>query len=98
MNCVYGQAGVRYVITKFSRMDSLPIFVTHGAPMRALRVRESSAINSSVFLKTLELKVFMGIENVRVVSKQETQEFVGKGQHRPHKVGSLTEVNSWASH
>ena len=24
MKCVYGWAGVRYVITKFSRMDSLP--------------------------------------------------------------------------
>ena len=23
---------------------------------------------------------------------------IGKGQHRPHKGGSLTEVNSWASH
>ena len=34
------RVGVRYVITKFSRMDSLPNFVTHGAPLRALRVRE----------------------------------------------------------
>ena len=33
MKCVYGWAGVRYVITKFSRMDSLPNFVTHGAPL-----------------------------------------------------------------
>ena len=40
MKCVYGRAGVRYVITKFSRMDSLPNFVTHGAPLRALRARE----------------------------------------------------------
>ena len=40
------RAGGRYVITKFSRMDSLlPNFVTHEAPLRALRVRESSAIN-----------------------------------------------------
>ena len=38
------RVGVRYVITKFSRMDSLPNFVTHGAPLRALRARESSAI------------------------------------------------------
>ena len=37
---VGGRAGVRYVITKFSRMDSLPNFVTHGAPLRALRARE----------------------------------------------------------
>ena len=33
------RVGVRYVITKFSRMDSLPNFITHDAP------RESSAIN-----------------------------------------------------
>ena len=35
------RVGVRYVITKFSRMDSLPNFLTHGAPLRA---RESSAM------------------------------------------------------
>ena len=35
MKCVYGWAGVRNVITKFSRMDSLPHFLTHGAPPRA---------------------------------------------------------------
>ena len=34
------RVGVRYVITKFSQMDSLPNFVTHGAPLRALRARE----------------------------------------------------------
>ena len=37
---VGGRKGVRYVITKFSKMDSLPNFVTHGAPLRALRARE----------------------------------------------------------
>jgi len=37
------RVGVRYVITKFSRMDSLPNFVTHGAPQRALRALDSSA-------------------------------------------------------
>ena len=45
MKSVYGWAdgrlGVRYVITKFSRMDNLPNFLTHGAPLRA---REISAI------------------------------------------------------
>ena len=35
------RTGVRYVITKFSGMDSLPNFLTHGA---ALRARGSSAI------------------------------------------------------
>ena len=34
------RVGVRYVITKFSRMDSLPNVVTHGAPLRASRARE----------------------------------------------------------
>ena len=29
-----------HVITKFSRMGSLPHFFTHGAPLRALRARE----------------------------------------------------------
>ena len=35
--------GVRYVITKFSRMDGLPNFFTHGAPL-ARFARRSSAI------------------------------------------------------
>ena len=29
-----------HVITKFSRMGRLPHFLTHGAPLRAPRVRE----------------------------------------------------------
>ena len=40
MKCVYEWAGVRYVITKFSPMDGLPNFVTHGTPLRALRARQ----------------------------------------------------------
>ena len=39
------RTGVRYVITKFSGMDSLPNFLTHGAPLRALGI---SAINAFV--------------------------------------------------
>ena len=39
-----GRAGGRsvygHVITKFSRMGSLPHFFTHGAPLRALRALE----------------------------------------------------------
>ena len=38
------RVGVRYVITKFSPMDSLPNFLTHGAPLRA---RDSSANNNN---------------------------------------------------
>ena len=32
----FWRADVRYVITKLSLMDSLPNFLTHGAPLRAL--------------------------------------------------------------
>ena len=33
-----------HVITKFSRMVRLLCFLTHGAPLRDLRARESSAM------------------------------------------------------
>ena len=33
------RVGVLYVITKFSRMESLPNFLTHGAPLRARLAR-----------------------------------------------------------
>ena len=52
---------VRYVITKFSRMDSLPHFLTHGAPQaRASRARElhyNVTINS--YLKRLSLRSYL---------------------------------------
>ena len=34
-----GRSAYGHVITKFSRMGSLPHFVTHGAPLRASRAR-----------------------------------------------------------
>ena len=43
LHVVCVRVGVRYVITKFSWMDSLPNFVTYGAPqarpLRALELR-----------------------------------------------------------
>ena len=49
---VVGRAGVRYVITKFFRMDSLPNFVT--MVLRCVRfARKSSAINLQRFLRDL---------------------------------------------
>ena len=42
--CTGGRAGVRYVITKFSRMDSLPNFLTHGAPLRVRFGRAGAAL------------------------------------------------------
>ena len=47
MKRVYGRAGVRYVITKFSGMDSLPNFLNYGAPLRARFARGSSANNNN---------------------------------------------------
>ena len=41
---------LRYVITKFSRMDILPNFVTHSAPLRA---RESSAVTQLKYAHAL---------------------------------------------
>ena len=38
------RVGVRYVITKFSRMDSLPNFLTHGAPLRARFARAGAPL------------------------------------------------------
>ena len=41
------RVGVRYVITKFSRMDSLHNFLTHGAPLRARELRYKGERNVS---------------------------------------------------
>ena len=45
MSELNGLAGVRYVITKFSGIDSLPNFLSYGAPR--VRASRSSAINIS---------------------------------------------------
>ena len=61
-----GRAGVLYVITKFSRMDILPNFVTHGAPLRALCARESSAIND-IHLSSSLLKFILIADYTNVI-------------------------------
>ena len=38
------RVGLRYVITKFSRMDSLPNFLTHGAPQCARFARAGAPL------------------------------------------------------
>ena len=45
------RVGVLYVITKFSRMDSLPDFLTHGAPLllRKKEGRELATCFSRIF-------------------------------------------------
>ena len=45
-----GLSGYGHVITKFSRMGSLPHFLTHGA-LQVCFVRHSSAIISFAYLK-----------------------------------------------
>ena len=44
---VGGRAGVPYAITKFSLMDSLPNFLTHGAPLRELRYESNNVFCNS---------------------------------------------------
>ena len=58
------RVGVRYVITKFSRMDSLPNFLTHGAPL-ARFARESSAINT-ILPDTLSLSFSFSLWWIRL--------------------------------
>ena len=41
---MYGRSFARYVITTFSRMDSLPDFLTHGAPLARLRELRNKAL------------------------------------------------------
>ena len=41
---VGGRAGVRYVITKFSRLDSLPNFLNHGAPRERAPLKSSNLL------------------------------------------------------
>ena len=44
LNEVCVRVGARYVITKFSGMDSLPNFLTHGAPLRARFARAGAPL------------------------------------------------------
>ena len=55
---VGGRAGVRYVITKFSQMDSLPNFLTHGAPLcaRFARARSSAISLGKTFLRLSRIR------------------------------------------
>ena len=57
LNEVCVRVGVRYVITKFSGMDSLPNFLTHGAPLLARFARAGAPliINTALHLKNIFL-------------------------------------------
>ena len=43
------RVGVLYVITKFSWMDSLPNFLTHGAPLRARFARAGAPLSHTAW-------------------------------------------------
>ena len=53
------RAGVRYVITKFSRMDSLPNFLTHGALLRARELRYKNQIIIVVLFFIVNISTFI---------------------------------------
>ena len=80
--CVW--TGVRYVITKFSGMDSLPNFLTHGAPLRARRSSTKKNNESAVYynlygdMKQLSSKPKFKIGDKVRISKYKRKVF-GKG-------------------
>ena len=59
------RVGVRYVITKFSRMDSLPNFLTHGAPLRARELR----YNQNVTLRMAFLNLSSDLSSLSDLSR-----------------------------
>ena len=61
MKCVFGWAGVRYVITKFSWMDSLPNFLTHGAPLRACFARARAPLIIVIIIIIIIIKIITTI-------------------------------------
>ena len=56
-----GRAGVRYIITKFSQRDSLPNFLTHGAPLCARFARARSSANSPWKESVAGKKIIRGV-------------------------------------
>ena len=61
-----GRAGDRsvygHVITKVYRMGSLPHFLTHGAPLRAVRARELRYYASHSFTNEVQIKLNEGLK------------------------------------
>ena len=83
--CTGGRAGVRYVITKFYRMDSLPNFVTHGAPLRA-RFARARAPLSIIFFQCIYFRD-VSLKNYLILYvKQKKNQCQGLKQRRGLKV------------
>ena len=51
-----------HVITKFSRMSSLPHFLTHGAPLREIRGRELRYYAFHSFTNEVQIKLIEGLK------------------------------------
>ena len=92
------RVGVRYVITKFSRMDSLPNFLTHGAPLRC----ESRDIYSGIELELAWIKVStnvcgftFGSISLRLISKRITEILTQKRQYNAKYLSRFNEKNSF---
>ena len=66
--CTGELEGVRYVITKFSRMDSLPYFVTHGAPLRARELRyKRRSMNTKILIIKITTKTVITVRHNKSV-------------------------------
>ena len=60
------RTGVRYVMTNFSGMASLPNFLTHGAPLRARELRYYHCYLS--ILASLSIEIIDSLADCRVDS------------------------------
>ena len=60
------RTGVRYVITKFSGMDSLPNFVTHGAPLRTRFARAGAPLSTNTALTHFTDNVLLNMDSGRL--------------------------------
>ena len=98
------RTGVRYVITKFSGMDSLPNFLTHGAPLRARLARAGAPLLVILFLKnyhdiiekykyetwTTQITFYRWM----LVTLSQTLHFTYKSNHRRWKLLSITNLQN----
>ena len=84
---------VRYVITKFSGMDSLPNFLTHGAPLGA---RGSSAKNQTFRLVAkLRLHVILDMLQEALIVLNSARRRVVDGSNQNHRY--LSWKMQWSS-
>ena len=67
------RVGVLYVITKFSRLDNLPNFLTHGAPLRArapLQIQTEYSANQKIIQNFAQMKYIMACNSYYSIENQ----------------------------